>query len=84
MAQQNLERERESFHSFFVHSSSSFVLSWQGHQDLDVVDREVPGPAADAAVEPVVVDLLLQQDHVALLERQLAGILGLEEWEGAK
>ena len=50
----------------------------QGHDDLDIVGGEHPHPAAQLPLQPVLVQPLLELDHVAELEAELPIRLGLE------
>lgn len=59
------------------------VSLWQRDDDLHVVDGEEARIAVDHAFVPVLVNLVSEDDHVALLEAQLALVLGLEVVEGA-
>lgn len=54
------------------------ALMRQWHQDIHVVDWEEARLAVDHAFVPVVVNLIGQGDDVALLEAQLALVLGLK------
>ena len=57
---------------------SSDLVLWQWHEDGDVGDWEVTGPAADGPVIPVVVNFRSQVDDVTLFEAKLARGLGLK------
>lgn len=50
----------------------------QRHDDVDVADREKSRFAMDHTLVPVLIDLIGQDDEVALLEAQLARVLRLE------
>lgn len=55
----------------------------QRHQDVHVVDGEEAGVAVQHPLVPVVVYLVGQRDDIALLEAQLALVLGVEIVERA-
>lgn len=65
-----------------VSGSSQMVVSVQGHEDLDVADREHARLSVQRALVPVVVDLLQQQHDVALFEPQFARVLRIEVVQG--
>ena len=53
-------------------------MLWEVDDDSDVVDGKEPGPAVNAALEPVIVDTSQQRDLVSLAERKLHVGLRLE------
>lgn len=59
------------------------VLVGQRHQDVHIVDGEEARVAVQHPLVPVVVDLVGQRDDIALLEAQLALVLGVKVVEGA-
>lgn len=59
------------------------VLVGQRHQDVHVVDGEEARVALQHPLVPVVVDFVGQCDDIALLESQLALVLGVKVVEGA-
>lgn len=59
-----------------------FSLGQRDH-DLHIADGEEAGPAVDHALVPVLVNLIGQDDDVALLKSELAFVLWLKVVEGA-
>lgn len=60
-------------------SSLAWLFSvWQGHRHFNVVEGEVSRATAEGSLQPVLVDLAEQSDHVALAEGQLSVVLRLK------
>lgn len=54
---------------------ATLVSLWQRHKDIDVADGKKARLPADHALIPVVINLVCEDDEVALLEAQLSFIL---------
>ena len=79
----NYQKDSNNNYILAQHDETITQSLGQGDDDLDVVLGEVTRFAVECTLKPVIVNLVNEGDHVALVEAQLALVLGLKVIDGA-